>query len=517
MTYAISSYIRISLINCFNMKNWNFLIAVCLLFAFGCQKDVTAPEPEPPTVEDTDEQLTRDSIYYYYNLYSYWTDSIPDYDVLRTFTEPYGSNTEVLNALKALTPFYANYGGSIDRFSYLVEDDDTNGQLSSARGFRMDTNVGYGMYFSWVIVTDTEAAPVIYFVEGGSPAQVAGVTRGSILVELNGDDDLRVPYDCESEGGACYVESAGNINFQNALNTALNAASFDMRVQPIEGPARDFTLSSATYEIDPILADTVYNYSAKKIGYFAFSSFEEVTGNNQNFQNFERIFSDFASEAVTDLIIDMRYNTGGYVSTAEYLANKIIGPSGDQRLMFTYDVNDYLSQFKTGNNAEFGDVYFDRDNSLSVNTVYFLVTEQTASAAELLINVLKPYLNVVLIAETDRTYGKPVGFFEQRIMDSVSLWATSFKTINADNESDYWDGLSVDYDYKVDDIFTAFGDPEESMTAFAISLSTGGNGTSGNRAAVPRAGSVTSSGTSTRSKVGLINKPDERNLLKKRD
>lgn len=494
------------------MKNWNFLLLFCLIFAIGCAKDSPSPDPEPPTTTDTDEALTRDSIYYYYNLYSLWTDSIPDYDVLRTFTEPYTSNLSVLDALKALTPYYAGYGTNIDRFSYLV-DDAASGITSanSARGLRMDTSEGYGIYFSWGRLSDgaTVAYPVFFFVEGGSPAQVAGITRGSILRALNGDEAVTARIN--SDGNS--VNSTDYNNFLTKFNAAIASSSLTLRIEDLNGEEHEYELANRTYEINPILADTVYNYPSKNIGYLAFSSFEEVTSNNQNYQNFQEIFQDFETAGVSELILDMRYNVGGYVSTAEYLANKMIPAAGNGQLMFSYDVNEYLSQFKTGNNADFADVYYTRNNTLSLNKIYVLVTEQTASAAELLINVLKPYLDVVLIAETNRTYGKPVGFFEQRIMNTVSLWATSFKTLNKNGDTDYWDGLSVDYPNVTDRIFNDFADPEEDMIARALSLA-GVTSSTQNRASVSRSGS---SSAVLKTKLGIINKPEEKNMLKKRN
>lgn len=509
---AISSYIRISRINRMTMRKGYFVLLFCLIFAAGCKKDSPAPDPEPPVTVDTDDELMRDSIYYYYNLYSLWTQNIPDHSVLRTFTAPYRSNQSVLDALKALTPYYAGYGTSIDRFSYLVDDAST-GQSSSnnARAFRMDTNDGYGIYFAWgrLSNTATVAYPIFFFVEGGSPAQVAGLTRGCVLLALNGDEQVTARIN--SDGSS--VNSSDYNSFLTKFNTAIAASSLRLKVRNTAGEERELNLANRTYEINPISADTIYRYPEKNIGYLAFSSFEEVTSNNQNFQNFQRIFQEFEAENVTEFILDMRYNVGGYVSTAEYLANKMINAAGNGQLMFTYEVNAYLSQFKTGTNAEFADVYYRRNNNLALNKVYILVTEQTASAAELLINVLKPYLDVTLIAETTHTFGKPVGFFEQRIMNSVSLWATSFKTANKDGTTDYWNGLTADYPNVTDYIFYDFADPREDMIARALSLA-GVSTSSANRAAVSRNGSAP---TLSKKKLGMINKPEEKNMLKKRD
>ncbi|GHE41288.1 S41 family peptidase [Sphingobacterium griseoflavum] len=478
----------------------------------SCKKEV-GPTPEPEPV-DTKEQLIRDSIYYYYNQQSLWTEYIPDNTVLRTFTASYTSNDEVLRALKARTPYYAGYNGSIDRFSF-IEEKGSGSQQRSSNGLRMDTNDGYGMYFGWRIISETLAAPVLYFVEGGSPAQKAGITRGSMLLSLNDATDVTAPYNCNASG-ACYVETNAFNDFQNKLNTATNGNTMRLKVRTVDGQEIERTLTNGTYVIDPLLADTVYNYN-KKIGYFAFSSFEEVTGNNQNYQNFQRVFQRFEAENIKELIVDMRYNTGGYVHTAQYLANKVVPASGDGNRMFTYEVNTNLQPYtvRAFDGLDFRPVNFVRNNNLELETVYFLVTEETASASELLINVLKPYMRVVLIAETTRTYGKPVGFFAQDIMnEEISLWVTSFKTVNSRGDTDYWDGLSVDETNVADDIGRDFGDPAENMIARAISLSGGNSSARLSKSSVSR--SATSAGSLPK-KFKVVNKPDEKNLLKKRN
>lgn len=239
-------------------------------------------------------------------------------DVLRTFTAQYTSYNGLLSALKEKTPAYSfaaytyldvNPGTHYDRYSYLVDDNTSSGQVSRADGLRMDTNEGYGMYTGWVIVDEAnrKALPVLYFVEGGSPAAVAGITRGTKILALNGDSDMQVSYTCS--GGSCSVSSADHLAFQTKWNNALAGSSMELTVQNVDGKQREHTLTSITYDIDPILADTVY--ADRKVGYFAFSSFEETDPNTVNRSNFEAIFDDFEQAGIQSLIVDMRYNTGG--------------------------------------------------------------------------------------------------------------------------------------------------------------------------------------------------------------
>lgn len=109
--------------------------------------------------------------------------------------------------------------------------------------------------------------------------------------------------------------------------------------------------------------------------------------------------------------------------------------------------------------------YYDKVNALELDRIYFLVTGGSASASELLINNLSPYVDVKLVGDS-RTYGKPVGYFGWDVM-GVDLYAVSFQTFNADHEGDYFDGLPVDKLVR-DDLSRDFGDPLEWMTAEAL-------------------------------------------------
>src|SRR5690606_30355098 len=505
-----------------------FLALVCLGLILGCKKEITnPPDPIIPT-EPTEQDHLKASIYDYYNKYSLWTEQIPDLDEQGRldFVKDYSSNNSLLTALKNMTPYYDGYRGSIDRFSFLDESGaDGNANSSYADGIRMDTNDGYGLYYGWGILPSsaTVAYPVIFFVEGGSPAWKEGVTRGSIVYAVNDDENITVGYNGSN------LNQADVRRVGTKLEAALEANSLKLKLKTASGEDKVFTLGyENSYDIDPVILDSVYVYPDKNIGYLAYSSFEEVwPSTHQNYVKLEEIFNSFTDANIKDLILDLRYNTGGYVNTAEYLANKMIDAKSDKELMFTYTVNDYLQPYTItpSSDIDFRPVYFKRKNNLNLENVYFLVTEQTASAAELLISVLKPYLNVILIGEEmqkndgtkySKTYGKPVGFFGQEIgKDNIELWATSFKTENnVRNPSDrlfrdYWEGLPVTYYDKINDyIFKDFGDSEEDMIAKALNLA--GVPTSGMRA------SSSKSSTARRGiKVGIINKPNERNMLKK--
>lgn len=447
------------------MRFYTYITVLFVLaLSVSCKKQVDAPEkPEVEKPERKSDELLKDSVYYYYKLYSLWESSITKYDPIASFTDPFKSPQEVLNSLKSQTPFNSVYNGAVDKFTYFTDLDKQSG--ASAR-FKMDKNDGYGIYFSIGAIDAVTAYPIIKFVEGGSSAAIAGVQRSDMVLELNGVD-MKIDVVCDANG--CKAKDGQKFeSIRSLLNTSLTGNSLKLKVEKNDNIIKTYDLTYGQYEIDPLAVDTIFTISNNKIGYFMYSSFEEIKSNNNNQSKIDELFNEFSTKQIKNLIVDLRYNGGGYVDAATYLADKIINSAGDGKLMLTYELNANLSRGKNSSNSSFKDVYFKRKNNLELQTVCFIVSENTASAAELLINVLKPYMNVRIIAEGTHTYGKPVGFFPTEIMSKIELWVTSFKLLNAKGETDYWGGLSADKSNVQDYIFRDFGDKKENLIAAAL-------------------------------------------------
>lgn len=441
----------------------SLFLVITLTICVSCKKSID-PKPEVEIPERTEDQLLKDSVYYYYKLYSLWESSISSYASIPTFTDSLGTPSDVLRVLMSRTPYYSGYGKSYDRFSYFTT---LSGASKLGSTLKMDTNEGYGLYFAIGAINDSVAYPIVSMVEGGSSSNLAGIRRGDIVLNLNGQD-LKIPVKCSS--GDCNAIEAGKVStIRSLLINGLNLQQMNIQVEKADNQIKNFAISNKSYEINPLLADTVYKYSNKNVGYFAYSSFEEIEDNNHNQVAIDRLFEEYSTNNIKALIVDLRYNGGGYVDAATYIADKIINSSGKGKLMLKYQLNSYLSRTQNSAGSSFKDVYFKKNNNLELETVCFIVTESTASAAEMLINVLKPYMNVKIIAEGTTTYGKPVGFFQQKILGKIGLWVTSFKLLNANDESDYWTGLKADQADVQDYIFTDFGVKEEKMIAAALS------------------------------------------------
>ena len=168
------------------------------------------------------------------------------------------------------------------------------------------------------------------------------------------------------------------------------------------------------------------------------------------------------------MVVDLRYNGGGYVDLQQTLANYLVNSSADGSIMMSLVYNENLAE----NNET---TKFKKLGVLDINNIYFVVTDNTASASELLINNLKPYMNVKLVGEA--TYGKPVGFFPIPVGDWY-IFPVSFRNTNGLGEGNYFDGIPVD-NLVQDGLDKDWGDRTESSLASVLAhIGTGAFSTS---------------------------------------
>lgn len=192
------------------------------------------------------------------------------------------------------------------------------------------------------------------------------------------------------------------------------------------------------------------------IGYLRYDSFTSTS-----VPEFEAEFTKFKHDNIRDLIIDLRYNSGGSVDVASTLLdNLVIGHEGERQVYLDWNVN-YQSKNST--------YTFDEDeaNDLDMTRVIFLVTKNSASASEMVISALTPYLgktNVVTIGDT--THGKPVGM-NGRTYGSHFYFLINFFVRNNDGETTSLDGIPVTCTAE-DDLTHQLGDPAESMLKTAV-------------------------------------------------
>ncbi|RBQ02968.1 S41 family peptidase [Pedobacter miscanthi] len=407
--------------------------------------------------------LTKDSIFLYAKQTYFWNVGMPSYDTFNP--RKYASNQQVVSAIRALSS-----NGGKDKYSF-IDDGTVAGELGGVGG-------DYGFSANFEANTDTLRVKYVY---PTSPAAQAGLARGNKITRVNGRAVSRA--------------SSAEIDF---LNNAIfgDNASVTLTIEKNK-TATDVTVTRGSYNINPILYTNTYSVNGKKVGYIVFNSFTtNILGGLDN------AFVKFKSDGVTELIVDLRYNGGGSVATADGFTNLIAPVSQNGKVMYTTYYNKLMQDagakilenqkfyytFPNGKTelvsmfdysfkptiAAGNQELFTKRGSLNLNRVYFIVTGSTASASELLINNLKPVMDVKLIGS--KTYGKPVGFFSLRI-DKSDLYIPQFQTKNSVDFGDYFDGMNVDKSV-ADDLTKDFGDVDEKLLSQALYYSLNGNFTS---------------------------------------
>ncbi|TWI87953.1 S41 family peptidase [Chitinophaga japonensis] len=366
----------------------------------------------------------------------YWYGQVPALD---PFSSTY-STAE--NLLSTMMTFPEENGTRLDRYSFLdrtgsLANKLQNGVIEKTSG----TTGSFGLEVTYALDQDNNTHLMVLYTDKNSPAGQQGVQRGWEITAINGDDN--VAYDGES--GA---------NTTKVTNAVYSSASTTFTFKKTDNTTATLTLDAGSYNVNPILFDTVYNVGGKQVGYFAFYTFSSITnsdgGATATKQLLDQLFGKFKSAGIRELIVDLRYNTGGAVSTAQYLCNAIAPSSAQGKIMYYYTYNDKLTQnlAATGLPAS---ISFGTTGGLQLDHVFFVTGNQTASASELTLNNLKPYMSVKLVGNT--TYGKPVGFFSYTISTYdaagtekylADLYAINFETKNAQQVGGYYTGIDPD-------------------------------------------------------------------------
>jgi len=214
----------------------------------------------------------------------------------------------------------------------------------------------------------------------------------------------------------------------------------------IEGNTQQHTFTKQEIEINTVLYNTVLNVGEKKAGYLVFKGFI-----SKSESELRSAFQEFKNAEIDELIVDLRYNGGGLVNTGLLLGGLIGGENVKDQVMVQYIHNSNLSN----ENKAYTFAY--DTNHVNIDRVFFITTRGTASASEMVINGLKPYMEVILVG--DDTHGKPAGMYSWSFKDFTVVPIT-FQIANAMGDGDYFDGIPVDALVK-DDVTRSFGDTNE--------------------------------------------------------
>lgn len=356
--------------------------------------------------------------------------------------------------------------GKGDKYSYMEEDPKAPQQES--RSQMLDRTSTYGMEFELTNdptgTTNHIHAHVLYVLDG-SPAQLAGITRGDWLSSVDGQRITTSNYQLLKNGGSIKV-----------ARTRIYSTELGYTWQPAD------TLNlaaSITMEINPFLIDTLYQVEGQRIAYLMYNEFStgpENKGTEETYnEQMKAIFANFKAQQPDALILDLRYNNGGYLQCAQALGS-LVAPASALGKNF---VNLQFNAKANPQRKAYPLLESYAEANLNLGKVYILTTNHTASASEAVINGLIPYMgkeNVILIGE--RTEGKNVAMTAFRNETyGITLWPVVAYTSNAEDFSDYGDGFEPTHELKERNIVDWYplGDNREYLLKNAISLITTGS------------------------------------------
>ncbi|MCI0516694.1 MAG: S41 family peptidase [Woeseiaceae bacterium] len=305
----------------------------------------------------------------------------------------------------------------LDQFSYI------NTAEADSQFFGEGQYLGFGFSFRFVGVDDVRITQVF----DSSPAAPAGFARGQRILALDG-------------------RSIAEIEAAEGIDTLLDQETLSFSLRNTDGSEFTVSVTKDVVTIDPLPQWRVIDTPGGSVGYMEFATFVSTAD-----PVFDSIFASFRQAGVTDLILDMRYNGGGLISTTEllgdFLGGGVAGGQVFSRTLFN------ANNAGANRTALFHQLF----NSLNLSRLVVIATESTASASELVINSMEPHVEVTIVG--DATFGKPVGQVGIEFCSKI-LRATAFETVNSLNEGGYFGGLPADC-VAADDLAIPVGDDQD--------------------------------------------------------
>lgn len=400
-----------------------FFIAVSVaVFSASCEKENVLATTESSSAKGKTEGIYLEIAYLYTKDIYLWNNMVPD---IEEFHIDYDKDIyHLMEKVRSYQP--------LDRFSFVEKQTETEETEEGRK-----TDLGFLVKF----FTGEEDLRVNY-VYARSAAGKAGVKRGWKVLAINGNT-----IDGNNEA---------DINLLNRTFFG-DTPTAEFTFEKPGGDEVKMTLPVQSYQINTVLYKDLIKCGNKTAGYFVYNEF---SGRN-SVEELVKTIRFFEEGGVDELIIDLRYNRGGLVSTQDTLANMIAPKKvgSGRNLMYEYVFNANYSSLNE-------DVYFCKAGNLNLKRVFFIVSPQSASASEMLINNLKPVMDVVLIGE-EHTFGKPVGFFPLPV-GPYNIFPVSFKTVNSSGYGEYFKGIPVNRN-TIDDLEHEFGDTSETCLKEALS------------------------------------------------
>ncbi len=355
--------------------------------------------------------------------------------------------------------FYNGLVAPHDEFSFLVSD---YRQLERSLD---GLNILNGMQYGVIAFSETsqEVLGYVRYILPNTSADQQGLKRGDLFNTVDGTLLTRENY----------FRLLRPANYTIGLAEIVN--------EEIISTGETVSLQKEEYTTNPVYIAKVLETANGSTGYLMYNGFTS---------SFDAVLNDtfgmFKAENISNLIVDLRYNSGGSVETASDLASMITGQFNGE-IFSKEQWNEEYQTYYENNRPEDLINYFNNKirtgeaiNSLGLGKVYFITSLKTASASELVINALKPYINVIQVGEnTTGKFQASTTFYDSpdfrrsgaNLGHTYAVQPLIYKTLNANNVSDYVDGLEPDFEISenVSDL-GILGEPSEPLLAAVLSL-----------------------------------------------
>lgn len=415
--------------------------------------------------------------------YYLWNDNVP---------------TSKIDYSKYESPeaLFESFRDKDDRFSVVLNNYTETEE--SFNNVEMTDGINYQLYLD----KGNDVIAVVEYVYDDSPAQKAGIERGFVIHKVNGTQLTTTNYDKLLAQETCtYTYSVIETKTENGEEVI--SYGNDMK----ESKA----ITKQKMDINPILKSTVIVKNGRRIGYFLYDSFTEDT------DCIIKAIEKLSANQIDDLILDLRLNGGGFISTLDTLASMLVPEGNEGKLFITENFNHLLtSEYRRQTQSrDFNKSFFSPNlPNLNLSRLYVLTSNHTASASEELISGLMPYMPVTIIGET--TYGKFTSNYlinddedEGSDDDDIpySEWAVYIcvaSCTNAKGEMNFKEGFTPDHEV-ADTYQYALGDENEPLLSTALDLCTGSLAKSAKKQPAPLQGYIGHYGKPA-DKFGLISK-----------
>ncbi|MEO8934647.1 MAG: S41 family peptidase [Xanthomarina sp.] len=432
------------------------LLSLLFLFSFltvGCFEDL---DDHP-----TSSKHLNDFVWKGLNAFYLYKDNVPDLANNRFTNSEYNSYLSSFSSPEDLFENLIYQRQTVDRFSWITDNYiELQQQLNG-------TTYNNGMEFGLVRFSSTssEVFGYVRYVLPNTDADSKGLQRGDIFHAVNG-----VSLNVNN-----YRELLAPNNYTINLAVYNDQGTPDVSDDSIDSINQSMNLTKSPYTENPIFIKQVLHVANQNVGYLMYNGFTRDFDNQLN-----DAFGYFQSQNIQNLVLDLRYNSGGSVNTAILLSSMITGQFNGQvfgsqqwnsEIQAILEPNSLIYNFTNNNNGN-------PLNSLNLSKVYILTSNSTASASELVINCLNPYIDVVQIGTTTTgKYQASVTLFDSPNFGSqnknpnhtYAMQPLVLKTLNSIGYTDYNNGLDPDIviKEKFGDL-GVLGNPDETLLAAAL-------------------------------------------------